>query len=169
MTKRPPLASSAIVMASLIAVFQTQRVKIRETSYAPAGNQSIVPLPSPTPTTPKPQLPFPVTLNPPSYPQDRSGRVFTAKQVDRKAAILAKPEANLTEAARWHNTFGTVIVHVVLAANGKVTGIKVVKGLRDGLNENAMAAARQIEFRPAIRRGLFVATSMKLEYNFNPY
>jgi TonB family protein len=106
---------------------------------------------------------------PAGYPQDRSGRVFTATQVDQKAIIVARPEATLTEAARWHNTSGTVILNAVLAANGKVTRINVVKGLRDGLNGNAIAAARQIKFRPATRRGLFVATSMKLEYYFNPY
>jgi hypothetical protein len=38
-----------------------------------------------------------------------------------------------------------------------------------GLTEKAIAAARQIRFRPAIREGRPVNVVMQLEYNFNLY
>jgi TonB family protein len=54
-------------------------------------------------------------------------------------------------------------------ANGEVTNIQVVSGLPDGLNERAMAAAKQIKFIPAMKDGPAVSMYMRLEYNFNLY
>jgi TonB family protein len=64
---------------------------------------------------------------------------------------------------------GTVVLKVVFAASGKVTNIRVVQGLPDGLTERAIEAARKIRFVPASKEGKYVSMWMQLEYNFNLY
>ena len=96
-------------------------------------------------------------------------RSYTGKEVDTKARLLSKPEPVYTAAARNHQIVGTVILKVVFAASGKVTNIRVVQGLPDGLTERAIGAARKIKFVPASKEGKFVSMWMQLEYNFNLY
>jgi TonB family protein len=57
----------------------------------------------------------------------------------------------------------------VLHSAGDVQGISVVKGLPDGLTEQAIIAAKQIRFRPAEKDGRPVSQYVILEYNFNIY
>jgi TonB family protein len=96
-------------------------------------------------------------------------RVFNGREVDQRARILEKPEPAYTEAARKNEVNGTVVLSVVLTASGQVADIKVLTGLPDGLNENAIAAARLIKFTPALKDGRPVSMYMQLGYNFNLY
>jgi TonB family protein len=57
----------------------------------------------------------------------------------------------------------------VFRSSGKVTDIRVVQGMPNGLTERAIAAARKIKFVPATKEGKFVSMWMQLEYNFNLY
>jgi TonB family protein len=96
-------------------------------------------------------------------------RTFTAREVDRRARILSKPEPLMTEAAKRNKTFGTVVMRVTFTAAGEVTNIRVVQGLPDGLSESAVAAARLIKFQPAMKDGRVVSQFLQIEYNFNDY
>jgi TonB family protein len=96
-------------------------------------------------------------------------RPFKADAVTQRAIITFKPEPGFTEEARRNNVTGTVRLRAVLSASGEVTGVSVVKGLPDGLTEKAIAAARQIRFRPAQKDGRTVSQYVVLEYNFNIY
>ena len=87
----------------------------------------------------------------------------------QRAVITFKPEPGFTEEARRDNVTGTVRLRAILSASGEVTGISVVKGLPSGLTEKAIAAARQIKFRPAQKDGHTVSQYVVLEYNFNIY
>jgi TonB family protein len=107
-----------------------------------------------------------------STPESLGGidrRAFVGKEVDTKARLISKPEPVYTEAARNHQITGTVVLKVVFAASGKVTNIRVVEGLPDGLTERAINAARKIKFVPAMKEGKYVSMWMQLEYNFNLY
>ncbi len=95
--------------------------------------------------------------------------VLTAKQVDVKAIILSKPDPGYTEEARRNLVSGVVVVRAVLAANGKVVAIFPIKGLPNGLTAQAIKAARQIKFIPAIKDGKQVSMAVQVEYNFNIY
>jgi len=53
-----------------------------------------------------------------------------------------------------------------LSSSGRVTNIRAVGRLPDGLTENAIEAARQIRFVPAVKDGRFVSMRMELQYNF---
>jgi TonB family protein len=94
---------------------------------------------------------------------------FTPSEVTKKAVIISKPEPGYTEEARKNNTSGTVRLRVILTASGEVTNITVVKGLPDGLSEKAIAAARQMRFKPAEKDGRAVSQWALIEYNFYIY
>lgn len=95
--------------------------------------------------------------------------VFRSKEVDVKARILNKPPPQYSEAARQDQVTGTVILFAILTADGKVTAIHPLKSRPRGLTEQAIKAARQITFIPAMKNGKPVSMSIQLEYNFNLY
>ena len=64
---------------------------------------------------------------------------------------------------------GTVVLRAVLSSSGKVTGIRVVRGLAKGLTETAIDTARFLKFIPAEKDGRFVSQWVQLEYNFGLY
>jgi len=102
-------------------------------------------------------------------PADPAQKLYVGKEVDTKARLISKPEPVYTAAAKANGIVGTVILKVVFAASGKVTNIRVVQGVPEGLTERAIAAAKQIKFIPATKEGKFVSMWMQLEYNFNLY
>ena len=94
---------------------------------------------------------------------------FFGSEVDRKAVILSKPLPSYTEEARWNRVDGSVVLRMVLTADGKVRHMFVVKGLPDGLTENAIAVANRVKFEPAIKDGQPVSQFVTLEYTFSIY
>ncbi len=95
--------------------------------------------------------------------------VLTGKDVSTKARILRKPEPRYTEAARYNAVTGIVTLRAIFGSDGTVRGIRVVRGLSDGLTESAIGAARRIKFLPAIKDGRTVSMYFQLEYYFNLY
>lgn len=83
--------------------------------------------------------------------------------------ILSKPRANYTDAARANNIQGTVILRVTFLASGQIGSISSIKGLPNGLTEQAIAAARRISFEPAKRDGQGQAVTRQIEYSFTIY
>jgi TonB family protein len=96
-------------------------------------------------------------------------RVYKSSEVTERARVLSKPEPQYTEEARRNQITGTVILSVVFARSGEVTNIRTLQPLGSGLTEKAIAAARQIRFVPARKKGQAVSMYMQLEYNFNLY
>src|SRR6267142_3116418 len=80
-------------------------------------------------------------------------RVFAGKDVSKKAIVTYKPEPGYTEDARKNQVTGTVVLRAVFTSAGQVTSITAVKPLPNGLTDKAIAAARQIEFIPAVKDG----------------
>ena len=96
-------------------------------------------------------------------------RVFAQREVDSKAQLVARPKAQYTDAARQNNVQGTVVLRVILSADGSVGSVTPVRGLSHGLTEKAIAAAKQIRFSPAIKDGRPVSVAVTVEYNFSVY
>jgi TonB family protein len=67
--------------------------------------------------------------------------------------ILAKPKPIYTDEARKLNIEGEVLLDVVFPASGPVQVNRVIRGLGHGLDENAIRAAQQIQFKPAMSNG----------------
>jgi protein TonB len=101
-------------------------------------------------------------------PEDPN-RVYPALQVTERARVIAKPEPQYTEDARRNQITGSVVLRVVFSSTGEVINIRAINALPFGLTERAIAAARQIRFRPATKDGRPVNVYMQLEYNFNLY
>ncbi len=69
------------------------------------------------------------------------------------AEIISKPTPSYTAEARSLRIQGEVLLEVVLEASGNLHVVRVVRGLGHGLDDNAMKAAEQIRFKPAMRDG----------------
>src|ERR1700733_2497099 len=69
------------------------------------------------------------------------------------AEILSKPTPVYTPEARNLRIEGEVLLDVVLEASGKLRVVRVVRGLGHGLDDNAVKAAEQIHFKPAMKDG----------------
>lgn len=83
--------------------------------------------------------------------------------------ILSKPRPGYTDSARQANIQGTVILRVTFLGSGGIGSISTVKGLPNGLTEQAIAAARRINFEPAKRDGVGQTVTKQIEYTFSIY
>ena len=92
--------------------------------------------------------------------------VFTTKEVDVKAQLTDRTEPKYTREARRVGVEGIVAVKLLLLANGKIDRIRVVRRLPYGLTENAILAACEIKFKPAMKGGQPVAQWAQIEYVF---
>jgi TonB family protein len=95
--------------------------------------------------------------------------ILVGKDVDTKPRLISKPEPSYTDTAKRNQVIGTVVLKVVFSSSGKVTNIRLMQGLPDGLTERAIDAAKKIRFIPATKEGKYVSMWMQLEYNFNLY
>lgn len=89
--------------------------------------------------------------------------------VSSPTTILSTPRATYTDAARENGTEGTVLLKVTLLASGEVGDVRVIRGLPDGLTEQAVKAARKIEFEPKVVDGQPVSVTQTFEYTFDSY
>jgi TonB family protein len=164
----------------LILIFGT-------TAFAQSGRRARAPVAAPTPTPTPEAKPSPTPTLPPrsqvTAEKDQDYRCtddgtlahlldsdqvggFSPKEVDVKADVTSKPEAKYTREARRVGVQGIVILKVLLLGNGKLDRVRVVRRLPFGLTENAIFAACEIKFKPAIKAGQPVSQWVTLEYAF---
>src|ERR1700733_8212288 len=89
-------------------------------------------------------VPAPPTVH--SRPAETAAKVLPAE-------ILTKPTPVYTQEARNLRIEGEVLLEVVLEASGKLRVVRVVRGLGHGLDDKAVKAAEQIQFKPAVKDG----------------
>jgi TonB family protein len=82
--------------------------------------------------------------------------------------ILSKPKPSYTNIARVNGVTGTIRLAILFAANGKKF-IILIKPLKDGLNESAIRAAREIRFEPKKVNGNPVSVVKMVEFSFTIY
>jgi TonB family protein len=70
--------------------------------------------------------------------------------------IISKPRPLYTEEARQLHLEGEVLLRVKFLTTGEVQVLTVVRGLGHGLDEQAMYAAKKIQFKPAEYEGRLV-------------
>ena len=99
-------------------------------------------------------------LNPPQV------EGLSPKEVDVKAEITTRPEPGYTREARKVGVQGVVVLKLLLLGDGKLDRVRVVRRLPLGLTENAIRAACEIKFKPAMKAGQPVAQWVTLEYVF---
>jgi TonB family protein len=101
---------------------------------------------------------------------------LSAMQVERKVykigngvtapKLVHKQEPEYTQEARDAKIEGSVVLSIVIEADGVIVDAQVERGLEDGLDRNAVTAVRQWVFRPAEKDGAPVAVSARVEINF---
>jgi TonB family protein len=88
--------------------------------------------------------------------------------VDARPVLLNNPQPLFTEAARANKVQGVVRVRILIDSSGAVREVVIMRGLPDGLNEQAIRAAYQMHFRPALKNGQQVSYWMNnVEVEFN--
>ncbi len=79
----------------------------------------------------------------------RSAVMPAARGATRPVEVLSKPRPVYSDEARRLQIEGEVLLEVLFSAGGQVHILRIVRGLGHGLDENAIAAAAAIRFRPA--------------------
>ncbi|MBO0724409.1 MAG: tetratricopeptide repeat protein [Blastocatellia bacterium] len=82
--------------------------------------------------------------------------------------IFYKETAGYTEIARINRLKGTVILSAFFSAEGWLSGIKVVRGLPDGLTRRAINVLKRVRFSPASLNGSPVGLRSNIEFDFKP-
>lgn len=86
---------------------------------------------------------------------------------DVSAPVLVnKVEPEYSEEARKAKYSGTVLLSIVVDANGMPRDIHVIRPLGLGLDEKAIEAVMKWRFRPGLKGGRPVATQAQVEVNF---
>lgn len=101
-------------------------------------------------------------VTPPSSAQQKTDQ-------SEPLTIISKLKAQYTEAARSNGLQGTVTLRVSFLASGGIGSIQVIKGLKYGLTEQAIAAVKKMVFLPEKRNGVAVTTSRPVSFAFNIY
>jgi len=83
---------------------------------------------------------------------------------------LNSVEAEFTDEARRAKYQGVCLVSMIIDAQGNPQSARVVRGLKMGLNEKALEAARKYRFKPAMLDGKTpVPVMITVEVNFRLY
>jgi TonB family protein len=85
---------------------------------------------------------------------------------DLRPVITHRQTADYTQEAIDNQVQGTIILSLVFRRNGKVTDIRVERGLPHGLTAQAIAAAEKVRFEPAVKNGQPVSVRGNMEFRF---
>lgn len=80
--------------------------------------------------------------------------------------LLREVKANYTDEARRKGIQGEVILEIVVRRDGSVGDVRVLRGLRAGLEREAIDAVRQWRFGPARRHGVPVDVIVEVSVAF---
>lgn len=87
--------------------------------------------------------------------------------VDTKPVRLRGPMPQYTDEARANGTDGTVTLRVLVGEDGEVKQVRVIRGLPDGLTDQAIKAAHQTKFKPAMKDGKAVPFWVVVQMEFH--
>src|SRR5204863_6262099 len=85
---------------------------------------------------------------------------------DAAPVLLERIEALYPPEARAAGLSATVGLELTVDAEGHVSGVKVVRAAGFGFDDSAVAAARQMRFRPAMHDGKPVASTVLFDQRF---
>jgi len=81
-------------------------------------------------------------------------------------AVLSKIDPAYSQAASLLKVSGTVLMSLVVTANGLPADIHIVRPLGFGLDEQGVKAVQQWKFRPGVKEGQPVSVRAQIEVNF---
>ena len=80
--------------------------------------------------------------------------------------LLREVKADYSDEARRANIEGEVVLEIVVRRDGSVGDVKLLRGLRGGLNERAIEAVRQWRFSPGRMKGTPVDVAVEVGVEF---
>lgn len=81
--------------------------------------------------------------------------------------MLNNPRPRYTDEARNNKVQGAIGMRILVGSDGTVKDARIVNGLPDGLNEEALKAAYEMKFTPAMKDGKPVAFWIRIDMMFN--
>ncbi|MGH9962365.1 MAG: TonB family protein, partial [Pyrinomonadaceae bacterium] len=93
--------------------------------------------------------------------------IMRGNELDRKVKIIAKPDPKWSDEELRRQGSGIIILSAVFCGSGKVTDIRVRRGMSEELDRKAVDAARKIRYIPAEKDGQKVSQWLQLEYRLN--
>jgi TonB family protein len=93
-----------------------------------------------------------------------SVRIVKGNEVDKKVKIHRKPQPKFTKRDAEAHGPERIILSAVFCGSGTVTDIRVIKGLNAAMDEEAIKAARLIQFTPAEKDGQKVSQLLTVVY-----
>lgn len=117
-----------------------------------------------------PGIPRPEPARPPAGNgnDDRADtNSLNSSPVDSRPVALNNAAPRYTEEARRHKVMGRINLLVLVGEDGMVKQVRVVQGLPDGLDEQAIRAALQLRFKPAMRKGQPVSYWVPMSFDFS--
>lgn len=102
----------------------------------------------------------------PPVPAGPGGGLYRIGGSVRPPVPTFRPEPEYTEEARRAGIDGSVLLSIVIAPDGTVRDVKVMRRLSYGLDEKAVEAVTQWRFKPATKDGSPVAVMVNVEVNF---
>lgn len=81
--------------------------------------------------------------------------------------VVKEVKPKYTVEAKDAKVQGTVLLECVVETDGSIGEVKVVKALHDDLDEAAVNAARQWQFKPGTKDGKAVRVQIALEMTFS--
>jgi TonB family protein len=93
-------------------------------------------------------------------------RVYAVDEVNKRPVVVRRVIPKYTQEARDARISGTVELECVVLEDGTVGDVKVTESLDPGLDEQAVKAAKEWTFEPALKDGQPVAVRVAIEMTF---
>lgn len=100
-------------------------------------------------------------------PDGQNKKPSVASIVDKRPVPLSRPRLQYTEEARRNKISGIIRLRLLVGEDGRVKRTKIVRGLPDGLSQQARQSAYQIIFEPATKDGKPVEYWTPVDMEFN--
>src|SRR5260370_10184733 len=97
------------------------------------------------------------------------GGAYTVGRGVRAPRAIYDPEPEYSDEARKMKHEGTVILSIIVDAEGRARNIHVARSLGMGLDEKAIEAVKKWKFEPGKKDGQSVAVQVNVEVNFRLY
>lgn len=92
-----------------------------------------------------------------------------AAKITKPITFISMPKPSYSDVARQRGIQGKVILRITFLANGQIGLITPVFKLPFGLTVSAIAVAKRITFKPAMKDGQPYSVTKQVEFNFSIY
>jgi TonB family protein len=108
----------------------------------------------------------PITLKPAAQVRSAYGSVYRVGGAVKPPIVINAPDPEYSEEARKAHYQGTVVLYLIVDAEGMPRDVRVWRPLGKGLDEKAVEAVSKWRFRPATKYGTPVAVQINIEMQF---